>query len=52
MTLCPIAIAVGCRKCPAFTICPLKTVIGDWHPEKPPAGEAPPAGTRRPRKRR
>lgn len=29
MTLCPIAIAVGCKKCPAFAICPLKTVIGD-----------------------
>jgi hypothetical protein len=29
MTLCPIAIVVGCRKCPAFNVCPLKTVIGD-----------------------
>jgi len=29
MTLCPIAIAVGCKKCPAFGICPLKGVIGD-----------------------
>ncbi len=29
MTLCPIALAVGCAKCPAFAICPLKTVIGD-----------------------
>ena len=29
MTLCPIALAVGCRKCPAFSVCPLKTVIGD-----------------------
>ena len=29
MTLCPIAIAAGCRKCPAFSICPLKGVIGD-----------------------
>ncbi|MBK6336936.1 MAG: hypothetical protein IPO82_05030 [Betaproteobacteria bacterium] len=29
MTLCPIAIAVGCPKCPAFSVCPLKTVIGD-----------------------
>ncbi len=29
MTLCPIALAVGCKKCPAFSICPLKTVIGD-----------------------
>ncbi len=30
MTLCPIAIAVGCKKCPAFPICPLKGVIGDY----------------------
>jgi hypothetical protein len=29
MTLCPIAIAVGCQKCPAFSVCPLKTAIGD-----------------------
>ena len=29
MTLCPIAVAVGCKKCPAFSVCPLKTVIGD-----------------------
>ena len=28
MTLCPIAIAVGCKKCPALSICPLKGVIG------------------------
>jgi hypothetical protein len=30
MTLCPIAIAVGCKKCPAFSACPLKGVIGDY----------------------
>ncbi len=30
MTLCPIAIIVGCKKCPAFSVCPLKTVIGDY----------------------
>ncbi len=35
MTLCPIAIAVGCQKCPAFKVCPLKGVIGDQK-----AGEA------------
>jgi hypothetical protein len=29
MTICPIAIAVGCQKCPVFKICPLKGVIGD-----------------------
>lgn len=34
MTLCPIALLAGCRKCPAFGVCPLKGVIGDY---KPPA---------------
>ena len=30
MTLCPIAIVAGCKKCPAFSVCPLKTIIGDY----------------------
>jgi hypothetical protein len=30
MTLCPIALVAGCKKCPAFTVCPLKAVIGDY----------------------
>ncbi len=30
MTLCPIAIVAGCKKCPAFTVCLLKSVIGDY----------------------
>ncbi len=30
MTLCPIAIVASCKKCPAFSVCPLKTVIGDY----------------------
>jgi hypothetical protein len=29
MTVCPIAIVAGCAKCPAFGVCPLKTVLGD-----------------------
>ena len=33
MTVCPIAIVSGCKKCPAFRICPLKTVLGDYKPE-------------------
>jgi hypothetical protein len=33
MTLCPIAIAVGCKKCPAFSVCPLKGTIGDYKPD-------------------
>ena len=54
MVLCPIAIAVGCRKCPAFAVCPLKTVIGDYKreiatPESPPArAAAKPAVKRKP----
>ena len=67
VTLCPIALAVGCRKCPIFKVCPLKNVIGDQRsgPEapatvKPPAsrkraqGDAPPRAKRkggRPRRR-
>ena len=38
MTLCPIALAVGCKKCPAFPVCPLKGVIGD---HKAPEGAEP-----------
>jgi hypothetical protein len=30
MTICPIAIVAGCKKCPAFAFCPLKTIIGDY----------------------
>jgi len=42
MTLCPIALAVGCKKCPAFAICPVKGTIGDY--KKPAdAVKAPPA---------
>ena len=29
MTICPIALLVGCEKCPAFKSCPLTTVLGD-----------------------
>ena len=34
MTLCPIAIVAGCKKCPAFTVCSLKSVIGDYPEEE------------------
>ena len=37
MTLCPIALVAGCTKCPAVSLCPLKSVIGDYR--KP--GETP-----------
>ena len=36
MTLCPIAVVAGCAKCPAFRVCPLKTIIGDQPKEPPP----------------
>jgi hypothetical protein len=35
MTLCPIAIAVGCRRCPIVSVCPVKTVIGDFAKTSP-----------------
>jgi len=38
MTLCPIALAVGCKKCPVFNVCPVKGIIGDYVPPK--AGES------------
>jgi len=39
MTLCPIALAVGCKKCPIFKICPVKGLIGDMPPTPVPAPE-------------
>ena len=45
MTICPIAIVTGCKKCPAFKICPLKGVLGDAPP--PAAASAAPAKQRR-----
>jgi hypothetical protein len=59
MVICPIAVAVGCKRCPAFAVCPLKTVIGDFRPEvhvdaparakpsRPAAAKAKPAGNRK-----
>jgi hypothetical protein len=40
VVLCPIALAVGCKKCPAFPVCPLKTVIGDYRPDEHPPQKA------------
>jgi hypothetical protein len=39
MTLCPVAIATGCKKCPIFSICPVKGLIGDYTPVKKPEPE-------------
>jgi hypothetical protein len=49
MTVCPIAIVVGCKKCPAFSVCPLKTVIGDQPKaaDTPEAKQAAPSGKKK-----
>lgn len=36
MTLCPVALAVGCRRCALVQLCPGKTLIGDYKPDPPP----------------
>ena len=30
MVVCPVAIAVGCRKCPLFKVCPAKGSLGGY----------------------
>jgi hypothetical protein len=32
MVLCPVALAVGCKRCPVFSVCPAKSLIGDYRP--------------------
>jgi hypothetical protein len=39
MTLCPVALAVGCIKCPVFKICPVKGIIGDYKKDAPPPAD-------------
>ena len=52
MVVCPIAIAIGCRKCPIFSVCPAKGVIGDYCGRTPtPRSPCPRSASRR-RKRR
>lgn len=50
MTLCPIALVAGCRKCPAFSICPLKSVIGDQGKDQTAAKPAEPSSKKGVRK--
>lgn len=50
MTVCPVALAVGCKSCPIFRACPLKGVVGDYRPGK--ATKAPAARRKGPRTRR
>ncbi|MFZ2868688.1 hypothetical protein [Zavarzinia sp.] len=44
MTLCPVAMAVTCKRCPVFSVCPAKGIIGDHKktPAKPDTETAPP----------
>jgi hypothetical protein len=42
MKICPIAIAVGCPKCPAFKVCPAKAALGGYS-EAPTKAAAPAA---------
>ncbi len=37
--VCPIAIVRGCRRCPIFKQCPVKSLIGDY--QGSPAAEKP-----------
>jgi hypothetical protein len=46
MTLCPVALTAGCRKCPIFSVCPLKSVIGD-QPKDGGAASKKPEGKRK-----
>lgn len=46
MTLCPIALVAGCKKCPAFSVCPLKGVIGDYKPPEKQAADKPQTGAK------
>lgn len=50
MTLCPVALAVGCAKCPAVKVCPLKTVLGDA--KKAPPEKAAAAAASKPKPKR
>lgn len=40
MTICPVAIAIGCKKCPLFAICPVKTIIGNDRPAEHVTGKS------------
>jgi hypothetical protein len=50
MTVCPIAIAVGCKKCPAFSVCPLKSTLGDHKPGGDPTDKQAKSGSGAPKR--
>ena len=43
MTVCPVALAVGCKRCIVVKVCPLKGVLGDYEKEAPVPAAAEPA---------
>jgi hypothetical protein len=47
MTVCPIAIVAGCKKCPAFSVCPLKSALGDYKPDEAKKQAAPSGGAKK-----
>lgn len=51
MTLCPVALAAGCRKCPVVSACPLKGVIGDYRKEEDTPSKQPNDGAKPDEKR-
>ncbi|MBU6198717.1 MAG: hypothetical protein KGI64_05885 [Xanthomonadaceae bacterium] len=50
MTICPVALAVGCKRCPVFAICPAKTLIGDYRPDAKKAEKTEPKAAGKPRR--
>ena len=53
MVICPVALAVGCKRCPVFNVCPVKSVIGDYRPDEAVAAtrERTPAGAKKTKKK-
>jgi hypothetical protein len=41
ITLCPIALAAGCKKSPIVSVCPLRSVIGNYRKDEKAADEEP-----------
>ena len=48
MVVCPVALAVGCVKCPIFKVCPVKGVIGDYKKPAEAAAKPPVSASARP----
>jgi len=34
MTICPVALAIGCKKCAILKICPIKGIVGNYKKEE------------------